>query len=228
MICQLCSEKHNSFLFAYEGLSVSSGKKDANGEKLDVSIEISEDNKNSSLNESLGDNSSGEVGEKSTLSCAEKSKEQGVGEKEKEQSGNSCFLKRANVESIGKEKPTALFMLQGWREQLCRCIECTKMYQEHCVDFLLDPEDTVHYYERKTETEKGSQYEEGMKALSEMDRTKQIEAIHGYNSMKSNLMDYLKKFAENKKVVREEDIQEFFKQMAGNKRRKVSIPDSCK
>ena len=213
-------------MFAYEGLSVSSGKKDANGEESDVSIEIPED-KNSSLNESIGDNNPGEVGEKSTLST-EESEEQGVGEKEKEQSGKGCFLKRANVENIGKEKPTALFMLQGWREQLCRCIECNKMYQEHCVDFLLDPEDTVHYYERKTETDKGSQYEEGMKALSEMDRTKQIEAIHGYNSMKSNLMEYLKKFAENKKVVREEDIQEFFKQMAGNKRRKVSIPDNCK
>ena len=227
MICHLCSEKHSSFLFAYGGLSVSSGKKGANGEESDVSIEISEDNKDSSLNESIGDNGRGEVGEQSTLS-AEESKEQEVEENEKEQSGKGCFLKQADVESIGKQKPTALFMLQGWREQLCRCIECNKMYQEHCVDFLLDPEDTVHYYERKTETEKGSQYEEGMKALSEMDRTKQIEAIHGYNSMKSNLMEYLKKFAENKKVVREEDIQEFFKQIAGNKRRKVSIPDNCK
>ena len=40
-----------------------------------------------------------------------------------------------------------------------------------------------------------------MKALSEMDRVKQVEAIQGYNTMKSNLMDYLKKFAENGKVI---------------------------
>ena len=49
--------------------------------------------------------------------------------------------------------------------------------------------------------EGSSQYEEGMKALSEMDRVKQVEAIQGYNTMKSNLMDYLKKFAENGKVI---------------------------
>ena len=67
-----------------------------------------------------------------------------------------------------------------------------------------------------------------MNVLSGMDRTQQIEAIDGYNSMKSNLMEYLKKFAENKKVVREEDIQEFFQQLAGNKRMRVSVPDNCK
>ena len=69
-----------------------------------------------------------------------------------------------------------------------------------------------------------SQYEEGMKALSEMERVQQVEAIHSYNHMKGNLMDYLKKFAANGKVVRQEDIQEFFKEMQGNKKRKVEIP----
>ena len=47
----------------------------------------------------------------------------------------------------------------------------------------------------------GSQYENGMKALSEMERTQQVEAIHSYNSMKSDLMDYLKTFAEEGKVL---------------------------
>ncbi len=31
-----------------------------------------------------------------------------------------------------------------------------------------------------------------------------------YNSMKENLMEYLAKFAQNGKVVREEDIKQFF------------------
>ena len=67
-----------------------------------------------------------------------------------------------------------------------------------------------------------------MEALSSMDRVKQVEAIQGYNSMKSNLMEYLKKFAENGKVVRQEDIQEFFQQMQANKRPRVEIPKFCK
>ena len=74
----------------------------------------------------------------------------------------------------------------------------------------------------------GTQYEKGMEALSSMDRVKQMEAIQGYNSMKSNLMEYLKKFAENGKVVRQEDIQEFFQQMQASKRQRVEIPKFCK
>ncbi len=38
----------------------------------------------------------------------------------------------------------------------------------------------------------------------------QVEAISMYNSMKENLMEYLAKFAQNGKVVREEDIKQFF------------------
>ena len=39
-----------------------------------------------------------------------------------------------------------------------------------------------------------------MKALSEMERTQQVEAIHSYNSMKTDLMEYLKTFVEEGKV----------------------------
>jgi E3 ubiquitin-protein ligase UBR7 len=68
-----------------------------------------------------------------------------------------------------------------------------------------------------------------MKALSSMERTKQVEAIHGFNQMKGNLMEYLGKFARNGKVVRQEDILEFFEGMRANKRRKVShIPNFCR
>ena len=49
-----------------------------------------------------------------------------------------------------------------------------------------------------------------MEALGQMDRVKQVEAIHSYNNMKENLMEYLAKFANNKKVVKEDDIREFF------------------
>ena len=67
-----------------------------------------------------------------------------------------------------------------------------------------------------------------MEALSSMDRVKQVEAIQSYNSMKSNLMEYLQKFAQNGKVVRKEDIQEFFEQMKSNKRPRIEIPENCR
>jgi len=120
-----------------------------------------------------------------------------------------------------------LFLPTDWRKQLCKCDDCLKLYRQENVAFLIDEEDTVHHYESQAKNE-GTQYEKGMEALSSMDRVKQVEAIQGYNSMKSNLMEYLKKFAENGKVVRQEDIQEFFQQMQANKRPRVEIPKFCK
>lgn len=46
--------------------------------------------------------------------------------------------------------------------------------------------------------------------------------------MKERLMQYLQKFAENKKVVREEDIKEFFSEMESKKRPKVTVPTYCR
>lgn len=126
--------------------------------------------------------------------------------------------------------PKTLFMASGWRLQLCKCDTCNTMYSEKQMEFLLDPEDTVHHYEEKSKKETGSQYESGMKALSEMDRTKQVEAIHSYNSMKGDLMEYFKTFAEEGKVVTQEDIKKFFasKSKDAKKRPRVEIPKFCK
>lgn len=46
--------------------------------------------------------------------------------------------------------------------------------------------------------------------------------------MKAELMGYLQKFAENRKVVREEDIREFFSQMEARKKTKVELPYFCR
>merc|ERR1712240_288917 len=98
------------------------------------------------------------------------------------------------------------------------------------VEFLTDVKDTVQFYESQSKTEKKNTMEHGMEPLSRMDRIKQVEAIHSYNNMKQNLMDYLSKFAESKKVVREDDIRTFFEGMKGNKKFKSDggPPPSCK
>lgn len=55
-----------------------------------------------------------------------------------------------------------------------------------------------------------------------------IHILAEYNNMKERLKRYLQKFAENKKVVREEDIKEFFSEMESKKRPKVVIPTYCR
>ena len=59
-----------------------------------------------------------------------------------------------------------------------------KLYESHEVTFLMDEQDTVQAYEEqgKASGENGqpaSRYEQGLKALSSLDRIKQVEAIEG-------------------------------------------------
>ncbi|XP_053970701.1 putative E3 ubiquitin-protein ligase UBR7 [Hylaeus volcanicus] len=121
------------------------------------------------------------------------------------------------------------FWSEGWRAALCTCKSCTMLYQEKNVTFLLDPTDSVHAYEEAGKiNSQESRYEKGMKALASLGRVEQLTAIEEYNNMKERLKQYLQKFAENKKVVREEDIKEFFLEMESKKRPKVVVPTYCR
>nr|CAD7256517.1 unnamed protein product [Timema shepardi] len=120
------------------------------------------------------------------------------------------------------------------------------IYKTNNVSFLLDEEDSMSAYEeRNKDGQFSTSYERGMRALSSLDRVQQVEAIEvlahstfdfkfnislGFNDMKSHLKEYLQKFAENKKVVREEDIREFFLGLEARKKQKleVNIPHFCR
>ncbi|XP_020292145.1 putative E3 ubiquitin-protein ligase UBR7 [Pseudomyrmex gracilis] len=121
------------------------------------------------------------------------------------------------------------FWIEGWRTALCTCEECKSLYNAKEIAFLLDPKDSVQAYEEAGKKNKQeSQYEKGMKALASMGHVQKLTAIEEYNNMKERLMQYLQKFAENKKVVREEDIKEFFSEMESKKRPKVTVPTYCR
>jgi len=223
MICYQCCERyHESFLFGYRDLSVegdvilnSVGKPIIERKESTDSI--------ASLSTSEDANSSIKENIRPLFPQPEISLHNH--EKERTKTDNKCFLEEIAVEKKNAP-PSTLFMQQGWREQLCRCNKCTQKYQNLSLDYLLDEEDTLDYYENE-----GSDYSEDdslMKAMSSMDRTQQIETVHGYNMLKNNLAEYLKKFAENKTVVREEDIQEFFQELSAKKKMKMNPPDNCK
>merc|ERR1711872_328389 len=128
---------------------------------------------------------------------------------------NICPLTKPSSD-MSMNITSSMFLPMGWRNSLCRCPSCIKLYADSNTSFLTEESDTVHHYESQAIDKKGT-LEQGMEALSQLDRVKQVEAIHSYNNMKQNLMDYLSKFAESKKVVREDDIRTFFEGMKGNK-----------
>ena len=136
--------------------------------------------------------------------------------------GEKCKLKALSSDTT---VVTSMFFPDKWRSSLCQCSACTRLYSDLNVEFLTDEADTVASYEAQAKEVKRTSVDKGMEALGQMDRVKQVEAIAGYNNMKQNLMEYLSKFANNKKVVREEDIKDFFDGMK-NKKRRHDGPDS--
>lgn len=121
---------------------------------------------------------------------------------------------------------TKFWREMNWREQLCQCEDCMKIYLDQKILFLFDGQDAVQVYEEKGKAkaleQEQSMIEKETKMLNSLDRVPLMETIAAYNDLRTSLSEYLKKFAENKKVVREEDIKEFFEDMAAKKKQKTA------
>ncbi|PFH48579.1 hypothetical protein AMATHDRAFT_65046 [Amanita thiersii Skay4041] len=99
-----------------------------------------------------------------------------------------------------------LFLTDGFRNRWCRCESCLASLNAH--PYLLEEEDT---YEPPDDPDSGLSLEElGMRALNRIPRDRAIDGIHAFNTMRNELVDYLRPFAQEGKVVSESDIRSFF------------------
>ncbi|XP_061609447.1 putative E3 ubiquitin-protein ligase UBR7 [Phyllopteryx taeniolatus] len=141
----------------------------------------------------------------------------------------SCGLKA--LQSAGAERvgSGAVFWRSGWRSRLCRCDACQASLSAAGLSFLLDESDTVLAYEKKGESEEGGApgHDPLMSALDNLNRVQQLEIIHGYNDMKSELKDFLQGFVAEGKVVTSDDIRQFFERQHSRKRRQADGRFHC-
>uniref|UniRef100_A0A1B0D1C4 Uncharacterized protein n=1 Tax=Phlebotomus papatasi TaxID=29031 RepID=A0A1B0D1C4_PHLPP len=245
MICADCSEK-NDVLYYYLGLSVGrmetepeptpnvevseapEEKKEAEKEATATAVPEEEAPK---VPEAEKDVPEDQVASQST-STAEDNKEPEAKRAKMDvepapaaEPENPC--KRPKVKLSHKRGAT--FWPENWREQLCKCPECHNMYSELKVEFLLDLDDTVQSYEEHGKNKvKESDYERGMRALSSMDHSRQIDAISAYNRMREKLKEYLHTFVANRQVVTEEDVRRFFRMMKNEKNENLGQPYFCR
>ncbi|XP_014681597.1 PREDICTED: putative E3 ubiquitin-protein ligase UBR7 [Priapulus caudatus] len=163
------------------------------------------------------------AGDEGLSETAGKTEQPAVETSSTEVPAGTCRLKALTEDKV-EPQSGATFWPEGWREKLCRCDSCCHLYDELDVAFLLDEADTITEYERRGKggSNGASQYEQGMAALSSMNRIQQVEMIRGYDDMKSELTDYLKRFADTGKVVQADDIRAFFGEMQGRKRQKLA------
>lgn len=226
MICQGCMSKHE-FLWAYNvhskeiqalksesstsEVSVDTGCSNSDvssdtGVKVDSSVNsVDKDDKEEKKVPEEGDTKSDDCDKKCDIP-------------EKEQ----CLLKELQTREV-TVKEAATFWPEGFRSKLCHCKTCKTLYKDQGIEYLTEESDTVAAYERrgKDKSAPTSEADQERRVLEGMNRVQQIEMVQGFNDMKSALSEYLKRFAENGKVVRAEDIREFFSQMEQRKRQKT-------
>ncbi|PWA23269.1 hypothetical protein CCH79_00020575 [Gambusia affinis] len=146
----------------------------------------------------------------------------------------SCRLKALQEVGQKTDQSGAVFWPSGWRSRLCSCstcqvfISCALKVQlaDAGLSFLLDEADTVLAYENKGKSNEQRQqgHDPLMSALDNLNRVQQLEIIHGYNDMKTELKDFLQTFAAEGKVVTSDDIRQFFEQQSRKRRRADSGP----
>ncbi|XP_069581200.1 putative E3 ubiquitin-protein ligase UBR7 [Brachyistius frenatus] len=112
----------------------------------------------------------------------------------REEAEPRCRLKELQAGGQKGVQSGAVFWPSGWRSKLCSCSTCQERLSEDGLSFLLDELDTVLAYERKGKNnEQGQQGQQGndplMSALDNLNRVQQLEIIHGYNDMKTELKD---------------------------------------
>lgn len=134
---------------------------------------------------------------------------------------SGCRLQELQAKQFLK-KDAATYWPLNWRSRLCTCQDCMKMYGDLDVLFLIDECDTVLAYENKGKSDQATDRRDPlMDTLSSMNRVQQVELICEYNDLKTELKDYLKRFADEGTVVKREDIQQFFEEFQSKKRRRV-------
>lgn len=172
-------------------------------------------------------NRSGKSDIVTTVEKAKKSAPDDCNASKLENSTADCKLVQLQA-SVTTVENRAAYWHTGWRSNLCKCDKCVSLYRSLDVLYLTDESDTMVAYEQRgrEKISSVSSYESGMQALQNMARIPQVEVMHGYNDMKNELTEYLRGFVEQGKVVKEEDIRNFFDTLQSRKRQRVGSEDS--
>ncbi|CAO1631137.1 unnamed protein product [Sympodiomycopsis kandeliae] len=114
---------------------------------------------------------------------------------------------------------------KGFRRRLCRCEDCSKILSKD-LPFLLEEEYTYSppasvqgdnnnegdNDETTSTSSHSSSYDMGLNALNNLPRAQTLEALEGYNRLRSALFEHFKPFAESGQQVDEESIRLFFQE----------------
>lgn len=140
----------------------------------------------------------------------------------------TCLLKKYKLKfkDLDLEKTNqACCFLAGWRSALCKCTDCLELYKFKQVEFLINPNDTIKYYEERGKLNEQTRTSDENKLLddhlSKLNRVSQIEFLHSVNDFKEELANFLTGFAENGQVLKRANVMQFFDELKERKKRKL-------
>ncbi|CAF0872788.1 unnamed protein product [Adineta steineri] len=127
-----------------------------------------------------------------------------------------------------------IFLRDGWRKRLCRCIQCSKLYDEMNLTPIFDDADAIQEYEKQALAK--SENLDGDKILADsldsLGYTRKLEVLRGINEFKTTLGDFLREKANNDGVLTADDVKTFFaglqEKRTEQQRTMFMPPDNCK
>jgi len=134
----------------------------------------------------------------------------------------------------GSEKPhTIYFEGVTWREQLCRCSKCMMLYEDLNCTFLLDPEDTMAFYDLKRHENMALKGETSLKLDEPLDMANKVyeivvkktnnrdAALHAYlavDEMSKHVTEFFQGL-DHGKVVTKDDVEKCFQELKAKRPR---------
>ncbi|KAJ3378209.1 hypothetical protein HDU84_007831 [Entophlyctis sp. JEL0112] len=130
----------------------------------------------------------------------------------------SCKLSRSIASFESEPSSTAksanLFCFDDWKTDLCRCSACMSHYEAAGLIHLVEKSESDDAEEPEADADAGkSLFEMGMKALDKLPRMKALDGVYAYERMAAFSKEYLRRFAEEGRVVTKEDIEEMFEEL---------------
>ncbi|KAH9965305.1 hypothetical protein BC827DRAFT_1265323 [Russula dissimulans] len=114
-----------------------------------------------------------------------------------------AVLAQTGVHTLGAGD---VFLTGDWRKRWCQCDSCVPELRKH--PYLPEEEET---YEPPEDPDSRLSLEElGLRALERLPRDRALDGIRAFNTMRDDLKNFLRPFAQEGREVAETDVRRFF------------------
>ncbi|CAF3695987.1 unnamed protein product [Adineta steineri] len=141
-----------------------------------------------------------------------------------------CFL----TSNVNDNELHTIFLRDGWRNRLCRCVQCCKLYDDLNLTVVFNDDDAIQEYEKQALAKSENLDADKLLAssLQKLDHVKKLEVLQGINDFKKSLGDFLRDKANGDGVLTATDVTTFFADLQEKRKEQQRTtfmpPDNCK